>query len=153
MKKLEVLESNAKAAFENGDESQKKLLSDLWPEVFITDPYVLACLKLGKTPKPPLADRSDSDEVSADAYLRLVICIRAKNLIEGKIWKPVYDGSETSYWPYFKQNSAGFGFSRSSYGRWDANTGVGSRLEYRKEEFAKEGAIEFQHLYNDFFKL
>jgi hypothetical protein len=114
------------------------------------DPYVKACIALGKTPVPPLEDRSDADRVSADAYERLIICIRAKNLVDGKQWVPTYDGSEYHYWPYFRY-APGFGFSRTGYAGWGTHTVVGSRLEYRTRELAVEGANEFKQLYNDFY--
>lgn len=65
------------------------------------DPYIKACAALGITPRPPLEDRSDMGLVSDDAYHRLRICIEAKNMVDGKRWKPVYDGSEWHYWPRF----------------------------------------------------
>ena len=117
----------------------------------VTDPYEQACVVLGIEPKAPLLDRSNSDEVSIDAYGRLIICIRAKNAIDGKPWVPVYDGSERHYWPYFEKDDSGFGFSCTGYGYWYTYAGVGSRLEYRTRELAEEGAEEFKQLYNDYF--
>lgn len=153
MSKLKIPKEKAEAAFSNGDPSQKQLLQDFWPDVFNTDPYLKACKILGKIPVPPLADRSDPDKVSSDAYERLIICIRAKNLVDGKVWVPNYDGAEYHYWPYFKKDAAGFGFSHSDYAYWDAATDVGPRLEYRNRELAIEGAEEFKDLYNDFLNL
>jgi len=115
-----------------------------------TDPYLKACEALGIKPKPPLKDRSDKDEVSIDAYRRLIVCIRAKNMVDGKIWTPVYDGSEWHYWPYFKPKSTGLGFTGTRYDDWHTSTIVGSRLEYRSRSLAEEGAREFEALYNDF---
>jgi hypothetical protein len=149
--KLKVLKENAENAYKAADPNGKKLLEELFPDVFSIDPYLKACEALGKTPVPPLADRSDADNVSADAYARLIICIRAKNLVDGKIWVPVYDGSEYHYWPYFKKDESGFGFSFTVYDLWCTVTDVGSRLEYRTRELAEEGAVEFKQYYNDFF--
>jgi hypothetical protein len=114
------------------------------------DPYLLACAKLGKTPVPPLTDKTDLDEVSADAYKRLIICVRAKNMIGTKPWVPVYDGTEYHYWPYFKY-IPGFGFSCALCDGWHSCTAVGSRLEYRTRALAEEGAKEFKQLYNDYY--
>jgi|SRR6185312_7546875 len=151
MKKTDVLEANVKAAFENADESQKKLLQHLWPDLFATDPYLKACEVLGITPKPPLADRSNKDEVSIDAYGRLIVCIRAKNMIDGKEWEVNYDGSQYHYTPLFKKNSAGFGLAGTTYVGWLTDTGVGSRLEYRTYDLMIEGVKEFDQYYQDFF--
>jgi len=118
-----------------------------------TDPYSKACEALGIKPKPPLEDRSDKDAVSADAYARLIICIRAKNMVDGKVWVPVYDGTEWHYWPYFKPDKSGLGFSGTLYDGWCTVTDVGSRLEYRNRILAEEGAREFKELYNDFLTL
>ncbi len=148
--KLKVLRENAENAYRAADHSGKKLLEELFPDVFSIDPYLKACEVLGKTPVPVLTDRSDADRVSADAYERLIICIRAKNLVDGKIWIPVYDGSEYHYWPYFKPNASGFGFSYANYDGWGTRTSVGSRLEYRTRELAEQGAEEFKQYYNDF---
>eukprot|EP01037_Dinobryon_pediforme_P011467 gene11467-11560_t len=122
-----------------GDSIIHELLKKLFPDLFYEDPYLRACKKLGITPEPSLKNRDNKDLVSADAHYRLTICIRAKNVIDGKVWEPVYDGSETHYWPYFNLES-GFGFSRTTCANWRTFTGVGSRLEYRTEELAQEGS-------------
>jgi hypothetical protein len=114
-------------------------------------PYQSACKVLGIKPIPELKYRTNLDDVSVDAYKRLIICIRAKNTIDGKPWVPVYDGNETHYWPYFRKNTSGFGFSHAAYGHWLTRTDVGSRLEYRSRQLAEEGAREFESLYNDYF--
>eukprot|EP01037_Dinobryon_pediforme_P011466 gene11466-11559_t len=133
-----VLKENAEAAYAAADEKGKNLLKGLFPDVFETDPYAKACRILGIKPIPAIADDADADIRSIDAYSRLIICIRAKNMIDGKVWKPLYDGSETHYWPYFNLES-GFGFSYTRYVTWRTITFVGSRLEYRTEELAQEG--------------
>lgn len=116
-----------------------------------TDPYKKACALLGIKPKPVLKDRGDKDAVSADAYSRLIICIRAKNLLpDGKVWKNPYNGTEWSYWPRWKRNKTGLGFARTNFGFWSTGTGVGSRLEYRSYELMKEGVAEFNDLYQDY---
>lgn len=149
MKKLEITLENAEAAFLDGDESQRKLLTNLWPDVFVTDPYLKACKLLGKTPRPPLADRSDADEVSEDAYHRLTTCIRAKNMIGGKVWVPNYDGNEPHYFPVWKKAPSGFGLAFDHAGYWCTYTDVGARLEYRTEALMLEGVKEFETYYQD----
>ena len=114
------------------------------------DPYLLACQALGKEPVPVLTDKNDPDKVSVDAYERLIICIRAKNMKDGKPWVPVYDGTEYHYWPYFRKNESGFGFSAPGFDSWGTLAIVGSRLEYRTRALAEEGAKEFEQLYNDY---
>jgi len=114
------------------------------------DPYLKACALLGETPKPVLADRSNSDEVSIDAYARLIVCIRAKNMIDGKIWIAKYDGTEWHYYPRWRwtKTNAGSGFAYVYYVYWDSFTYVGERLEYRTYELMKEGVVEFKEYYD-----
>lgn len=109
--------------------------------------YLKACEILGKTPVPELEDLSDNDKVSSDAYDRLVICIRVMNMIDGKIWIPVYDGSEWHYYPVFTPNKSGFGFSYSHCVSWITNSIVGSRLEYRTRELYEKGVKLFMPYY------
>lgn len=149
MNELKITKENALKLYGVLDERGKEMVDLLWPGEFVADPYLLACAKLGKTPKPPLADRSDLDAVSCDAYDRLIICIRVKNMVDGKVWKQVYDGSEYHYTPRFQPDKSGFGFSRTAYDGWYTNSGVGSRLEYRSYDLMIEGVNEFAALYND----
>jgi hypothetical protein len=151
MSKLKVAREKAEEVFANGDASQKKLLQDFWPDVFITEPYLRACKVLWITPRPALEDWSDLDLVASDAHYRLTICIRAKNMIEGKVWEPVYDGSENHYVPMFSKTAgSGLGFSRSYYVNWGQYSDVGSRLEYRTYDLMLEGVKEFDGYYQDF---
>jgi hypothetical protein len=101
--------------------------------------YLDACQTLGKTPVPELEDCSDNDKVSSDAYDRLVICIRVMNMVDGKIWIPVYNGTENHYYAAVRPNESGFGFSRTCYDCWIALTTVGSRLEYRSRDLYDKG--------------
>ncbi len=103
------------------------------------DLYLLACQKLGKTPKPVLTDLSDSEAVHDDAAHRLRTCIAAENAIKQpdgtfKEWKAVYDGYERHYFPYHKKDPSGSGWAYDSYVCWDTSTLVGPRLEYRSYE-------------------
>jgi len=153
MGKLEILEENVIAAFKTGNKGDKDLLGRLFPEIFLEEPYLKACSKLGIKPKSVLADRSDADEVSADAFYRLTICIRAKNMIKDKIWKPVYDGSEQHWYPRWKLTDAGFGLTGTFYVRWHSAATVGERLEYRTRELALEGVKEFDGYYQDYLRV
>ncbi|QTE37514.1 hypothetical protein J3L18_00150 [Mucilaginibacter gossypii] len=113
--------------------------------------YLEACQKLGKTPVPELDDRTDTDKVSSDAYDRLIICIRYINMQDGVIWVPVYNGTEWHYWPVWRPNKSGFGFSFTYCDDWYTHTSVGSRLEYRTEELCEKGAELLLPYYNDYF--
>lgn len=116
-----------------------------------TNPYLLACKKLGITPVAELTDRSDKDMVSADAFYRLTICIRAKNMLpDGTLWKAVYDGSEWHYYPWWKPNPSGPGWSYHGCDIWITRTYAGPRLEYRSLELLKEGVKEFDQYYQDY---
>jgi len=120
------------------------------------NPYSKACELLGITPRPALKDKIDADLVAEDAFHRLTICIKAKNLIDGKVWTPVHDGSERHYYPWFYKNnkdSSGLGLSYGDYDYGLSNSLVGSRLEYRTYKLAREGAEEFKKYYADFMTL
>lgn len=115
--------------------------------------YLKACKALGKTPLPVLEDRSDKDAVSVDAYARLIACISFKNMVDGKRWIPVYDGSEWHYYAYLRINDSGSGFSFANAIRWAADSDVGARLEYRTRGLCLQGIKEFEAYYIDFMLL
>jgi hypothetical protein len=115
------------------------------------DPYIKACHALGIAPRPALEDRSDKRAVSEDGYHRLIICIEAKNMIDGQPWKRVYDGSQLGYYPWWKPDPSGLGFTYSYYDDWPPVTPVGPRLEYRTRELLLEGMKEFKPYYDDYF--
>lgn len=112
--------------------------------------YLKACKALGKTPVPVLEDRSDIDRVSSDAYDRLVVCIWYKNLINGKRWIPIYNGTETHYFVRAWPNASGSEFSCALYDYWHTITNVGARLEYRTYELCEEGRILLMPYYVDY---
>lgn len=148
---METIEQQFESALKIADDSEKKVLQKLFPQQFKrADPYLAACEKLGVGPLPALKDRSDTDKVSADAFYRLTICIRAKNMINGKVWKQVFDGVEKHWFPRWLKNKAGFGLADAYYGHWYTNTDVGERLEYRTEQLLKEGVEEFNEYYQDY---
>ncbi len=151
MKKVKVSVDTVLSAHDQGTDDTRLTLETLFPSLFPNDTYIKACRILKKVPVPALEDRSDSDKVSSDAYDRLVICIRAKNLLpDGGIWIPKYDGTENHHVNYFKP---GFGFSYSITYDWYTVTCVGARLEFRTPELAKEAAVEFKQYYIDYFTL
>jgi hypothetical protein len=120
------------------------------------DPYIQACLKMGETPRQPLTDRSNRRLVGEDYAHRLEMCIEAKNAIEQpdgtfKRWEQVYDGVERHYYPLFKKDSSGPGWSYYDYGDWRTRTSVGPRREYRSFDLMKEGAEEFKEYYEGVF--
>lgn len=112
--------------------------------------YLKACKALGKTPVPDLEDRSDSDAVSVDAYARLIICIAYKNMVKGKRWIPVYDGSETHYFVRVWPNDSASEFSASLTNDWLTSATVGARLEYRNYELCESGRKLFTPYYIDY---
>lgn len=115
--------------------------------------YINACKAFGKIPLPVLEDRTDSDAVSVDAYARLIVCIAFKNMVKGKKWIPVYDGSEWHYFVRVWPNASGSGFSFAYFVFWDPLTTVGARLEYRTSELCNQGLKGFKPYYIDFFLL
>lgn len=114
------------------------------------NPYLKACALLGETPRPELADRTNSDRVSEDAYHRLTICIRAKNMLNGKVRPITYDGSQYHYYPRFRPDPSGSGFACVIYDCWTSDTNVGERLEYLSYDLMMEGVNEFKAYYDDF---
>jgi len=140
------------SAYEKADKKEQAVLMKLFPEVFIKeDPYLKACKILDIIPIPEMADRSNKDLVSADAFYRLTICIRAKNTFNGKVWKRKYDGVEKAWFPRWDKNkdNAGFGLAHAICDGWLALTSVGERLEYRTEALLLEGIKEFDQYYQD----
>lgn len=152
MEKLETLKENVTAAYETGDESRKDFIKQLWPDLFMEDPYLKACKLLGETPLPPLADRSNKRKVSVDAYERLTVCIAAKNMVDGKVWEPVLDCVENHWYPVWQKRPSGFGLAFDGTDYWDTFTFVGARLEYRTEKLLLEGVKEFEQYYMDLLR-
>jgi len=75
---------------------------------------------------------------------RLII---AEAINEGR--KPLLDGTEDTYEPYFriKKTDSGFGFSHSSTCYWYASTCVGARLKFFKDKDARYFAENFTDLH------
>jgi hypothetical protein len=122
----------------------------------MTDPYLLACEKLGKTPRPELTDITDSESVHEDFAHRLRTCIAAENAIpqeDGTVieWKPAYDGTEDHYFPWFKKDKSGPGWSYCGNVSRGTDTGVGPRLEYRSYDIMITAVKKLNHLYVGYF--
>lgn len=111
--------------------------------------YLEACEALGETPRPELTDRSNKDDVSADAYHRLIKCIRYLNMLDGKVWVYPMNGKEYGYEPRWRKDTSGFGFSGTAYVSWGTGTLVGSRLTYRTYNLMKSGVVKLNSFYQD----
>ncbi len=89
----------------------------------------------------------DKDMIGAQAMAKLSIIARALN--EG--WTPDWkDGNQYKYYPYFKQNGAGFGFSFTFCADWHSVARCGSRLCFKSSELAMYAGKQFEAIYNDF---
>ncbi|MCC6867049.1 MAG: hypothetical protein IT280_12915 [Ignavibacteria bacterium] len=111
--------------------------------------YEDACAVLGLNPKELQVEVSGfgSDTRAIIAHSKLIVIARALN--EG--WTPNWsDGNEYKYYPWFKYDTAGFGFSCTYYGGWNAGTGVGSRLCFKTEALAEYAGKQFIEIYNEF---
>jgi len=162
MDTLQVLKSNAIAAYKRGTPSEKILLATLFGEknlfTDITDrvkTFEDACEVLGINDEKSSGDVNihihdiSKDAKSIEAYCKLIIIARALN--EG--WTPDWnDTNQYKWFPWFKMK-AGFGFSHSGCVRWPANTNVGSRLCFKTEALAEYAGKQFESIYNDFLSL
>lgn len=161
MDTLQIQLSNARAVYDGADESGKAILRDLlgadhFKPVDIRDrvkTYEDACRELGLAHSEigvvysalPL-----EDEKAAEAFLQLTIIARALN--EG--WKPDWNNpKEYKYYPWFKANPAGSGFSFYGFGFGFSVSGVGSRLCFKSRELADYAGKQFEDLYNTMFSL
>lgn len=95
---------------------------------------------------PYAEDTTDPEEINDNAFKKLKIIVKALN--EG--WKPVYDGTQWHYWPVFRHNNAGFGFSGTYYVAWGTSAFVGSRLEFKSRELSDYAGKQFIEIYNQF---
>lgn len=115
--------------------------------------FLEACEKLGIDPKAalPYPDPKNRDEISINAYSKLVIIVRVLN--EG--WIPDWNNSDQyKYWPYFDMRSKpGFGFSNASYVYWCTDSAVGSRLCFKSRELAEYAANTFLNIYDEYINL
>lgn len=97
----------------------------------------------------PYKDPQTADQVSMNAYAKLIIIARA---INDNI-EPDWDNSDEYKWcPYFDMRGSGLGFSGTAYGGWSAGTDVGSRLCYKSKEQAIYAGETFLDIYKEFMK-
>ena len=176
--KMEIDIKNIKAAYETATESEKTLLSTLFPD-----------LSLGQTEEKPVTERIKTfedavhalgehslvtewridDNLSPDleAYLKLRIICAALN--EG--WKPKFDKDEFRYYPWFRiytkdeyeeldedekkesrvVNQVSYAFSR--YGSAHVGTHLGSRLAFKTKELAEYCGKQFIDIWADYLML
>jgi len=88
-----------------------------------------------------------------EAMYKLTIITEAINEGKKANWN---DSNEYKYSPYFwikadAKRPSGFGFSSSTYGGWDSNTSIGSRLSFRKKEDCLYAIKKFESLYKIIF--
>ena len=104
--------------------------------------YEDACAALGMHPVELQVEVSGfgTDSNSIKAYGKLVIIVRALN--EG--WTPDWTNTdEYKYYPWFKYDNAGFGFSVTGCGHWYTYASVGSRLCFKTEALAEYAGKQF----------
>lgn len=161
MQTIDVKKQNAVTAYKNADKNGKKLLEDLFGKEKLIPEKITDRIKtfddvleeLGGMPDNVkyllVYNGNDADIRSSQAHLKITLIARALN--EG--WVPDWsDSSQWKYVPYFT-DKPGFGLSYFGFARWNANTGVGSRLCYKSAELAKYAAMQFADIYNDFLTI
>ena len=156
--KLKVLKENAVKAHEAADANGKKLLEGLFPgelvPVLITDrvkTFEDACEVLGIDPDAQLPyDPTNKFELAMNAFAKLNFIVKALN--EG--WEPDWKNSnQYKYYPWFKANESGFGFSLTYCDLWRTLTAVGSRLCFKTSDLAIYAGKQFEAIYNEFLTL
>lgn len=111
--------------------------------------YEDACAVLGLNPKDLQVEVSGfgTDAKAIIAHSKLIVITRALN--EG--WTPDWtNGDEYKYYPWFKYDKAGFGFSSTDFDSWYTDTSVGSRLCFKTEALAEYAGKQFIEIYNEF---
>ena len=110
-----------------------------------------ACVAQGLDAKNvlPYSTPENADQENTNAFVMLKIIAKA---LRGE-WEPDWNDSDQEKWfPYFEANDAGFGFSRTDYGRWHTRTCVGSRLCFPSSELAEYAGKQFIDIYNTLLK-
>lgn len=89
---------------------------------------------------------TDKDLIASQAFAKLTIIARALN--QG--WRPDFsDSNQKKWYPWFKYNGSGFGFSHTVYDCTFTYTYSGSRLCFATEELAEYAGTQFIQIYND----
>jgi hypothetical protein len=164
-KNLKIERAVAITIYDEQDAAGKELLEKMWPNIFATkaaeEPknitervktYEDACFVLNINPAAqiPYSSPGNKFELAMNAFARLNFIVSALN--EG--WEPNWsNSSEYKYYPWFKANESGFGFSYTYYAGWDTYTGVGSRLCFKSSDLAMYAGAQFEAIYNDFLTL
>jgi len=151
MENLQVTKSNALTAYNNGDVTIKKALSDLFgKEVFTPknimeqvktadDAFAIKGISIGSI----VNDNDTTDEI---AYKILKVIVEVLN--EG--WVPDWKNSnQYKYYPWFDLSS-GSGLSFGDVDPYSIST-VGSRLCFKSSELAVYAGKQFIKEYTDFF--
>ena len=158
--KIEELEKNAIAAFDEASDENKKLLMNLFGKNKFKPKSIMervktfedacAIVQPGENLKILLDyDGHDGDLLSSQAHLKLTIIAKALN--EG--WQPDWtNSSEYKYVPWFI-DKPGFGLSYHGCDGWTTATFVGSRLCFRTKELAEYAATQFADIYNTFLTI
>lgn len=82
----------------------------------------------------------------------LKIALIAKALNGG--WEPNWlNSNEYKYYPYFRKNPSGSGFSYNDFDYWNANTFVGSRLCYKTSDLAAYAGKQFEAIYSEYVSI
>ncbi len=154
---LKIDEKKAREIYPGASKEVKEILEASAPKDFfsmkITDRVktfedVLALAPPSENSKILLLyNGADPDMIGAQAMLKLTLIVRALN--EG--WTPDWsNSSQYKYYPYFKKNPAGFGFSDYDCDSWYAYALCGSRLCFKSAELAVYAGKQFLSIYNDF---
>lgn len=155
MEIMQITKEAAIAAYGNADVNGKKLLEDLLgKDKFLSvtelidtfkDPFEGVCSIAKVDPK--------EFEITADMSKRKQFSVYSEKiwligqvLNEGEILD--YSNINQQKWyPYFKYNGSGFGFSRSRYGYVGTNAGVSAR--FAKKDRSIYAGTKFAKEYND----
>ena len=120
-----------------------------------------ACKVLRLNSKKVLPDFScypKQDHAAMQAHAKLVIIVRAANLLtnKGKEWKPDWSNyGQWKYYPWFEMgSSSGVGFSYYDCAFWYTFSFVGSRLCFKSADLAKHaGQLFEQEIYKPLFTI
>lgn len=158
METLQITKKDALKALKEANSESKKVLKNLFGSQLSDDikervkTFEDACAEEGKTPESvlPYKDPQDDHERGLNAMAKMLVIAKALN--EG--WTPDWtNGNQRKWYPWFKHNGAGFGFSFSYCVYTDSHSDVGSRLCFQTEELADYAGKQFIKEFNDFLIL
>ena len=156
METLQLDKEKALKAFREANDDGKKLLIELYGRELFPEKNAIkrittlemACVDLGLLSEEAIGQFvGEKHGTSLQAYTQLIVIAAALN--EG--WVPNWnDATEYKWYPWFKYNGSGFGFSDSGYVYSDTYTGLGSRLCFETSEMALYAGQQFEDLYKDY---